>query len=324
MNHRLLSIIIPVYNVERWLDRCLTSILEQHISWDICEIILVDDGSKDSSAEICDRYAAKYSNIRVIHQQNQGLSQARNNGMAEATGEYVWFIDSDDWICPDTLGRLIELVGKKQTDVLCFSLQLVDELNKVIPFPIQIPDRYDGARISGRDFVLSVSMPPAAWLALYRRQFLIDSKLIFLKGVLHEDMEFTTRAYALAGKIAYYPIVVYNYFQRAGSIMNSNQSAKRAVDLLKIADSLNDFRQQHFAEDSQMNGFLNDRIAFVVSQSMAFYHPSYFPISRYREKSYFPLRFSRHLPFAVRLKYQLINKVPSIYWRLNRLGKCLK
>ena len=104
----LLSVIVPVYNVEKYLKRCLESILVQ--SWNDYEIILVDDGSTDSSAQICDLYAEKYEMIRVIHKENKGLSDTRNRGIEEASGEYVYFPDSDDWLEPNTFSELSDVI----------------------------------------------------------------------------------------------------------------------------------------------------------------------------------------------------------------------
>ena len=104
----LLSVIVPVYNVEKYLKRCLESILVQ--SWNDYEIILVDDGSTDSSAQICDVYAEKYEMIRVIHKENKGLSDTRNRGIEEASGEYVYFPDSDDWLEPNTFSELSDVI----------------------------------------------------------------------------------------------------------------------------------------------------------------------------------------------------------------------
>ena len=124
-----LSIIIPVYKVEKYLRKCLDSCLHQNISKEDYEIICVNDGSPDNSAQILDEYAAKHPNIRVVTQTNQGLSMARNNGLAVAQGDYVWFIDSDDWIEENCLAGICSAL-KSNPDLLQLNHQLTFEDNQ--------------------------------------------------------------------------------------------------------------------------------------------------------------------------------------------------
>ena len=114
----LISVIIPVYNVEKYLRECIDSVLNQ--SYQNLEIILVDDGSTDSSGEICDEYEKQDIRIRVIHQKNQGLSGARNTGFQNANGEYVYFLDSDDWIVPEAIKCLVKRAEEESADVVFF------------------------------------------------------------------------------------------------------------------------------------------------------------------------------------------------------------
>lgn len=115
----LVSVIVPVYNVEKYLARCLDSIINQ--TYTNLEIILVDDGSKDSSGQICDEYAAKDQRIKVIHKQNGGLSSARNAGLDIASGSYIEFVDSDDWIDKDTVKENLELIINENSNVVFFN-----------------------------------------------------------------------------------------------------------------------------------------------------------------------------------------------------------
>lgn len=113
----MISVVVPVYNVERYLPRCMASLLAQ--TWRNFEVVLVDDGSRDSSGQLCDEYAAKDERVRVLHQPNQGVSAARQNGLYEARGEYIAFLDGDDWVQPDYLERLIEAAQRDQADIIC-------------------------------------------------------------------------------------------------------------------------------------------------------------------------------------------------------------
>ncbi|HEM5188819.1 TPA: glycosyltransferase, partial [Streptococcus suis] len=121
MSKILLSVIIPVYQVEKYLKRCIDSVLAQKfIDY---EIILVDDGSTDSSPEICDEYSIEHPHISVIHKENGGLSDARNVGIKHAVGEYIFFLDSDDWISPTMFESLKEIISSKKHDIIHFDLQ---------------------------------------------------------------------------------------------------------------------------------------------------------------------------------------------------------
>ena len=120
-----LSIIVPIYNVAPYLRKCVDSLLTQDIS--DYEIILVDDGSPDECPQICDEYVEKYDSIRVVHQENEGLSAARNSGVKVAQGDYIMFVDSDDYLQPNVLGALMEQVERDNLDVLRFRYQNVRE-----------------------------------------------------------------------------------------------------------------------------------------------------------------------------------------------------
>ena len=125
MSQIRLSVIVPVFRVEKYLDTCVMSLLHQDMNADEYEIILVDDGSDDSCPQKCDEYAAKYKQIQVIHQPNKGQSTARNAGIKEAKGEYVCFVDADDYVEPNTYSSLVCQAQKEQIDTLAFRLQLV-------------------------------------------------------------------------------------------------------------------------------------------------------------------------------------------------------
>ena len=121
----MISVIVPVYKVEPYLDRCVKSVVDQTFS-DL-EIILVDDGSPDNCPAMCDAWAARDSRVRVIHKPNGGLSDARNTGMAAATGEYISFVDSDDWIAAEMLERLIQALERDQSDIAACAVEMVWE-----------------------------------------------------------------------------------------------------------------------------------------------------------------------------------------------------
>lgn len=308
-----LSIIIPVYNVEQYLRKCLDSVLQQDIPHEEYEVIVVNDGSPDGSLAIAKEYAYKYSNVKVESRPNGGLSAARNTGLEHAQGEYVWFVDSDDWVEPNSIGVLLDYAEKNELDVQCFNLQLAFEDGRLEKYNVSYEESVHIYK--GEEFLCKVGMPPAAWAALYKREFLQQNNLKFYEGILHEDQEFTPRAYYLAERIAYNNRIVYNYFQRQGGIMRSNRSSKRSMDLLIIADSLYVFTQDRVNKNTDAYRIFIEKVNFLFSQSLAYYSKSYFPITKYIEKPYYPLKYANSW------KYRLMNFSLKLYLTIYKLKK---
>ena len=213
-----ISVIVPVYQVEPYLDRCVQSICGQ--TYQNLEIILVDDGSPDRCGDMCDAYARKDSRIRVIHQENQGLSAARNAGLALATGDYIAFVDSDDWIDPimfSLLHRISQTYGADivECDVRSYTNSTIQVYGKCSGRLLEMtPAEALGAQL---DFTYC---KPMVWNKLYRRHC-VDG-VQFPVGKVHED-EFTThKFYMAAEKIVYVDMALYNYERRnPGSITAS-------------------------------------------------------------------------------------------------------
>lgn len=233
----LLSIIIPTYNVEEYIAKCLKSCIVQDISSDLYEIIVVNDGSTDNSLSIATDFSQRYSTIRIITQENQGLSMARNTGLYAAKGDYVWFVDSDDyiednclsWIFPKLDGN-IDLLQIQARYVYGDGAPYVD-LPKCI-----LPQGATGINTLERG-ILCVPAP----FSIYRRQYLIDNNLYFTKGIYHEDCEFKPRALYYATKVDSIENVCYNYLQRTSGSITSNFKPKRGHDIIYVNNSLISF-----------------------------------------------------------------------------------
>ena len=317
-----LSVIMPVYNVSKWLGRCIASVRNQGLTADDYEIIVVNDGSTDDSMEVLESFRNKEDQSgeptapwKVINQVNKGLSAARNAGLKAAHGTYVWFVDSDDYLEPGSLKKLLEKAETSRLDVLGFGLQLVSENGDILPF--DIPDQSEGKVMKGEEFMLKVGMPPAAWAALYRRGFLQANHLQFAEGLLHEDQEFTPRAYFKARRAAYVPIVAYNYVQREGSIMKS-ANPKKSTDMLKICQTLWDFAMENTQIESSIRYLFVNRISFLFSQVLANFCRcgiKEFPGDE-KQLPYYPLSINPYLTKKERYKYQLINSSVHLYLSL--------
>lgn len=320
-----LSIIIPVYNVEKYIRKCIESCLDQDLPKDEYEIICVDDGSKDTSISIVNSIInretedANNSNIRIITRQNGGQSAARNTGIKEAKGDYIWFVDADDWIEPFSLGKLLKKAYYDKLDVLCFNLQLVFPSGETKRYGDPLMQKY--IIYSGAEFICNVKTSNAPWVALFRKEFLESKNIRFIEGIIHEDLELVTRAYSSASRIAFADIVIYNYFQREGSTMKSKQNAKRCRDLLTVADSLYKFANDSFLKGTPAYNAVMAKVAFAFSQSLAFYMPEVKSIRSYKEKEYYPLYISPDLDGKTKWKYRLINLSIWVYIKIYKFKK---
>ena len=223
----LLSIIVPVYNVEKYLKECVTSLLHQTLKQ--YEIILVDDGSTDSSGRICDRYASKDSHIRVVHKENGGLSSARNAGLDVAKGRYIGFVDSDDYILPDMYEKLIaELEFTHAEIAICsyFAFTEFKEIKKyVYPKKKYKKYAYTTAETLKNFFLRNIS--ESVWDKVYAAELWKDRR--FVEGEINEDTNVVYELLKTSSKTVFLDLKMYGYRQRKGSITKSGYSSKFKV-----------------------------------------------------------------------------------------------
>jgi len=209
-----ISVIVPVYNTEKYLRDCVESIISQTM-FDRMEIILVDDGSSDSSPEICDEYAAKHKNILTIHQVNTGVSAARNAGILKATGTYIGFVDSDDFVFLEMFERLFECAEKTQADMsFCGYVYFFPEgeTNIFYPFPENKNLGTDYIKTNLFDFLLSGESLNACWNKLYKRNLINEKHIEFERGRKNgEDRRFTIDCLSNCKSVCYIPYLGYKY-----------------------------------------------------------------------------------------------------------------
>lgn len=220
---KLLSVIVPVYNVETYLSRCVDSILSQSCSG--MEVILVDDGSWDGSGALCDRYAAADSRVRVIHKENGGLSSARNAGLDAAAGEYVTFVDSDDWIEPDSYDAMIALLERYGAALVCGGRWDVNGKTgrKTPGLCPKKEERISGREMAGRIFLWD-GCDSSACDKLYRRS--LFASLRFPEGKVCEDVSVMYKIVLEAETVVLWNRPFYNYYHRPGSITTADISEK--------------------------------------------------------------------------------------------------
>ena len=229
------SVIIPVYNVKDYLERCIDSVLAQDCS--DYEIILVNDGSTDgASPEICDRYGAKYPDrIRVIHQPNGGLGDARNTGIDHARGEYLVFLDSDDYLLPEMLNELNQTVQHFACDIVDFGFHVVNESGAVKEthggeLPSNTP-------LNLKEYPRLLLTLPSAWRRVYRKDLFLKHEIRYPARVWYEDIRTTLKLFAVAESVVSVPKAYYEYVVREGSITRNSNIARNA-EILEAFDDL--------------------------------------------------------------------------------------
>ena len=217
------SVIVPVYKVEPYLDKCISSIVNQ--TYTNLEIILVDDGSPDNCPAMCDAWAEKDSRIRVIHKTNGGLSDARNAGMAVATGELMAFVDSDDWIAPDMYEYLYQRLAEDNSDIAACGVQMVWEDKTPSRMLTQEGNCVLNQEEAMRAIIEESWLKQPVWYKLYKTALVRD--ILFPVEKYHEDVFWSYQAVGSAKKVSVSDHVGYYYLQRGGSIMGAGYSLKR-------------------------------------------------------------------------------------------------
>lgn len=238
-----LSIVVPVYGVENYIRECILSIIEQEDNlFSETELIIVNDGTRDNSIERIHDLIKLYPNIILINQVNQGLGAARNNGLSKASGDYVWFIDSDDWITSDALHTLFPYLDGVNDTIVMGALDVFNNytntINVFFPEP-QILKRLENFRMGCEQTTTSV-------LTIYKRNFLHKNSLLFMPGVFHEDYEFSTRVSYYSNQTIYLPNPIYLIRRSTSDGRQSITTVinpKRAYDALKVASALAEFNK---------------------------------------------------------------------------------
>lgn len=261
---KLVSVIVAVYNIEEYLSRCVDSILAQ--TYRNLEIILVDDGSKDQSGSICDSYAEKDRRIKVIHKKNGGLSDARNAGMNAATGEYIGFVDGDDWIEPDMYRAMYFACEKEKAQAAVCRYKQITKSG--------IIDGSAGNSVSlSRDEALEIYVCGderyliynSVWSKLFARDLVEGMR--FPVGKNSEDIMFTTRAFCRMERLVYLDEAYYNYvLDREGSIMNEKAGERRLKDEIPFwQEQIAYFREAGMPD-------LSDKAAYHFYRRLLFYY----------------------------------------------------
>lgn len=235
----LISFIVPIYNVERYLQKCVDSILAQ--SYSNIEVVLVDDGSTDESVAICDSYANRDKRVQVIHKENGGASSARNEGLSFAHGSYIAFIDSDDYVSPSMAEKLLDAISKTDSDLAMCNFAYTDELGNITE---SFSDDTKAGEYRTEELLRKVAagwtFGILVWNKLFKKE-LFDGGLLFLEGRIAEDEMIAHRLLARVRKAVIIPDVLCFYRQRTGSVTNSAFNEKNLDSLEALIDRVEFF-----------------------------------------------------------------------------------
>ena len=224
-----LSIIIPMYNAEKYIGSCLDTILDSNLLKEEYEIVIVNDGSQDKSSEIAQDYASRYSNVAYLTQENQGQSTARNYGIKSCQGEYVWCVDADDKLISAQLPKLIDALDEYENlDILAVQLQNVTEEGKYLDIECTQPLVEHNRIISGIEAVISGYIPSSICALIVRRELFVENDIFFVKGITHQDVELTYRLMPHAKFVMFSNLIPYLY------IYHPNSTSKSLVPEKKI------------------------------------------------------------------------------------------
>ena len=255
-----LSIVIPVYNTEKYLEKCLASCVNQEVERADYEIVVVDDGTKDNAMEIARRFQDNYSNIKIYSQENAGLSAARNMGLSHCSGDYVWFVDSDDYIDKESLSLIFNKI-EKNPDIICIQAKRSDETTPRNIFSGNVQNGYD---------VLLHSFD--AWdrcvpYFIFNRQFIDNHNLRFYIGIFHEDDEFTPRALVFAEKVCVIDRPLYYYWVKTDNTITKTVNPKKSYDNIIVAESLSNFKENN-PMPADVKQVFENHISLIINNTL--------------------------------------------------------
>ena len=311
-----LSIIIPVYNVEKYILRCIDSCINQHCLDSDYEIIIIDDGSTDNSLSLILNKYKNESNVKILTQNNIGLGATRNRGIREAIGDYICFVDTDDWIEKNILESIL-LILDKVYDVI------------QIPFIKAYDDSKNNEVVIQTTFFvepkrnISSHMIFPAQFYIVRRDFLKENNINFVEGIFHEDVEYTPRILYLAKSISFFYKPAYFFYKRANSI-TTTYNIKRSFDYIKVAHSLDRFSDSF---DKEFYSIFSKIIALAINNALYnamntnLDNRSFYASLISNKKLFYRMFYSRSVKYIIEGGLFVIfpKKISFIYQILNKL-----
>ena len=243
------SIVVPVWNIEKYIKECLDSLVNQ--TFDDYEILVINDGSEDNSQKIIDEYTKKYEKVKSYIKENGGLSDARNYGMSHAIGEYIIFVDGDDWIKKDTIEVLYQEIKKNESDIAIYNFEECYEDGKC-NITKEIDESIEDIQ---KAYMIAL---PSFCNKMFRREFLKEINFSFIKGIYYEDLAIHPVVAAQTNKIVYIDKPFYNYRIRQGSIMKQQEKNPKLFDIFKVFEYIQQGMKKIEKEDE-----FHDEIEYI-------------------------------------------------------------
>ena len=238
-----ISIIVPIYNSERWLEKCIESVLNQ--TWNSLELVLVNDGSTDASEELCQFYADQDERIVFFSQSNQGQGSARNSGFDAASGDYIYFLDSDDHIAEEMVERCMGVIRKERYDILTFDTKCMTPCEDAGRYSRTLPFN---ELLQGRELLrLNIENGeycPTVWLYMYKRSYLSSNKIRFSEGILYEDNAFTYRVLTRQATCFYLPFKLHFRLTHDDSIIGKKPTSDNIESMITILKEMIDIHSE--------------------------------------------------------------------------------
>ncbi|MGL5015770.1 MAG: glycosyltransferase family 2 protein [Bacteroidales bacterium] len=298
-----ISVIVPVYKVEKYLPKCIDSILAQ--TFTDFELLLIDDGSPDNSGAICDEYAKKDSRIRVFHKENGGVSSARNLGLDEAKGEWVWFVDGDDWVAEGAIGTIIDTIENNNVDVLQISIQGVT--NEISPIYLDFnKELIEPTNVS--EFVNKLSFNGSVCASIYSRNIIKENYLRFIVGLkLAEDQLFILSYLRFCNTIMKSDLLAYYYR------MNQESASRSAsnTDLIESFSAIIDFEFRDKFSDYCDILMIRKAISIILNNNSLYSFHKRFISSGIREDSLYSYFKRYNVPCYIRYTLSIYQNTKS-------------
>ena len=321
-----LSIVTTMYNSAKYLPKCVDSLLNQDLPEDDYEIILVNDGSPDNSLELAEQYASSHKNIKVLSHANKGLAGARNTGLEAAKGEYLCFVDPDDYVHPNIYGKLLGMMDEGRLDMLRFNYDMVNENYQIINKPKGTVIDYSHQIMDGETFLDErLGYGCFVWSYVYRLSFLKKTGVMFKEGSYFDDTNWLPRVCCKAERIDSVDSACYYYLQRSGSLVNSmteeaqKKKLKGQVDLI---DALKEFAEQTHSQ--KVKHWCRSMISVTILAIMSFavQESNKDVVKMVSGLPVFPLELRlKNTTRRVKSKLRLINWSPMMYFKLFQLNK---
>ena len=321
--NKLITIVVPVYNVEKYIERCIVSLYSSDES--LFNLVLVDDETPDNSISVAEHCLRGYSNFRIVHQKNKGLSGARNTGLAIVETPYIWFVDSDDFLLENAIGRVLKVIKEygSHVDIIHFGFEYMyaNTIRKSrIAFENQI--------VAGYELLRKIGGEVSAWRNVYKVSFLRENHLSFYDGLLFEDLDFNVKAFSLTESIYVMNEYLYEYNQVNSDSIMHNVKVKHAESMLIIVRDIS-----NFIKDRKMNKEKISVCCYHAGRAFTFslrYYNKLVPNEKsvieevYRQEKndvVFALRNSYYLPHKLFSFLLIFLSYPKMSTMIDRISK---